>query len=724
MIEFVKQFIQLVKVNKNMKYNRRDFLKISYSASMGLVIGVALPIKNRLMSEDIIKETFNPNVWISIQSDNTINIVTAKSEMGQHIRSSIPMIIAEELNADWSKVKVVQADTHPDKYGSQSTGGSGSIRRSYMRLRTAGASAKELLIQAASIKWGVPQNELKAEMNEVFHSKSKRSIKYGDLVLIAAKLDPPSDPKLKNEKDFTIIGNSLPGLDTQSRVNGTAKFGLDIRIPNMLYATVAKCQTFGGSVKTFNAKNAKKINGVKYIFEVEGGIAVVATNTWSAIKGQRALEIEWEHGDFYSWDSKKIKEMMENKSQNNAVIAKEAGNIINIKNDLSIESQYEVSFTSHATMEPMNCVAHVDKNSAELWVPTQSPQRIQSSIAEKLNLKIEKVKVNVTLMGGGFGRRLFSDFVPDAVEISKKINKPVKLFWTREDDMRHDFYRPASIHKLKGSLSDNNNIKSWQHRIVSPSISGQRSPERFNNGQLDRSAVNGASNLPYDIPNILVDYVMTNTDVPIGWWRSVYNSQNAFANEVFIDELAYKAGVDSLEFRMRMLNSSPRHKEVLRLAAEKANWGRTLSKGQGMGLAVHESFGSWSAQVAIVTISKDGNISVDKIVASVDCGTVINPDGVKAQMEGSIVYGLTSTLKGEITIDKGAVSQSNFHEFELLQMNEMPKIEIHIVPSLEPPGGAGEPGLPPVAPAVANAIFNAIGKRVRKLPIKSKDLKV
>jgi isoquinoline 1-oxidoreductase beta subunit len=634
------------------------------------------------------------------------------------------MIVAEELNADWSQVNVVQADTHPDKYGSQSTGGSGSIRRSYMRLRKAGATARDLLIQAASLKWEVPASECKAYMSEVIHSKSKRSLKFGELISLAGKLDTPIDPILKDEKDFTLIGKSLPGLDTVYKVNGSAKFGIDIRLPNMLYATVLKCQTFGGSLKSFNAKKANKINGVKYIFEVDGGIAVVAANTWSAIKGQRALDVEWDHGDFYSWDSKKIKNMMETKFQDKGVIAKEVGNTKNLKNNISIESNYEVPFTSHATMETMNCVAHVNKNSAELWVPTQSPQRIQSSIAEKLNFDIEKVKVNVTLMGGGFGRRLWSDFIPDAVEISKKIKKPVKLLWTREDDMKHDFYRPASLHKLKGSLSDKNELISWEHHIVSPSISGQRSPERFKNGQLDRSAVNGANNLPYDVPNILVDYVMSNTKVPVGWWRSVYNSQNAFANEVFIDELAYKAGVDALEFRMTMLNNSPRHKAVLRLAAEKAGWGKTLAKGQGMGLAVHESFGSWSAQVATVTVSKAGELSVDKIVASIDCGTVINPDGVKAQMEGSIVYGLTSTLKGEITIEKGAVSQSNFHDFELLRIDEMPKVEIHIVPSIEPPSGAGEPGLPPVAPAVANAIFNANGKRVRKLPIKSKDLKV
>ena len=707
-----------------MAYNRRDFLKVTSSAGIGLIVGVVLPYKKRLIASEIAKDSFEPNVWIKIQSDNIINIVTAKSEMGQHIRTSIPMIIAEELEADWSHVKVVQAETHPDKYGSQSTGGSGSIRRSYMRLRKAGATAREMLIEAASVKWDVPAKECKAQMSKVIHSKSKRSLSFGDLASLAGTLNPPENPNLKNEKDFKIIGNSMPGLDTHARVNGTAKFGLDIRLPNMLYATVLKCETFGGSVKSFNSKKAKKINGVKDVFEVEGGIAVVATNTWSAIKGQRALEVEWNHGDFHSWDSKKIKKMMEKKSKGEAAIAKEDGNIKNLNNDLSIESKYEVSFTSHATMEPMNCVAHVNKNSAELWVPTQSPQRIQSSTAEQLNIDIEKVKVHVTLMGGGFGRRLFSDFIPDAVEISKKIRKPVKLLWTREVDMKHDYYRPASIHKLKGTLSKSNELISWQHRITSPSISGQRSPERFKDGRLDRSAVNGANNLPYKIPNILVDYVMSNTSVPVGWWRSVYNSQNAFANEVFIDELAHRAGTDALEFRMNMLHDSPRHKEALRLAAEKAGWGKSLPKGQGMGLAVHESFGSWSAQVAQVTVSKNHEISIDKIVASVDCGTVINPDGVKAQMEGSIVYGLTSTLKGEITIEKGAVAQSNFHEFELLQMHEMPKVEIYIVPSLEPTGGAGEPGLPPVAPAVANAIFNATGKRIRKLPITSKDLEV
>ena len=707
-----------------MAYNRRDFLKVTSSVGIGLMVGVVLPYKKRLIAAGIAENSFEPNVWIKIQSDNIINIVTAKSEMGQHIRTSIPMIIAEELEADWSHINVVQAETHPDKYGSQSTGGSGSIRRSYMRLRKAGATAREMLIEAASIKWDVPAKECKAQMSKVIHSKSKRSLSFGDLASLAGTLNPPEDPNLKNEKDFKIIGNSMPGLDTHARVNGTAKFGLDIRLPNMLYATVLKCETFGGSVKSFNSKKAKKINGVKDVFEVEGGIAVVATNTWSAIKGQRALEVEWNHGDFHSWDSKKIKKMMEKKSKGEAAIAKEDGNIKNLNNDLSIESKYEVSFTSHATMEPMNCVAHVNKKSAELWVPTQSPQRIQSSTAEQLNIDIEKVRVHVTLMGGGFGRRLFSDFIPDAVEISKKIRKPVKLLWTREVDMKHDYYRPASIHKLKGTLSKNNELTSWQHRITSPSISGQRSPERFKDGRLDRSAVNGANNLPYKIPNILVDYVMSNTNVPVGWWRSVYNSQNAFANEVFIDELAHRAGIDALEFRMNMLDNSLRHKEALRLAAEKAGWGKSLPKGQGMGLAVHESFGSWSAQVAQVTVSKNHEISIDKIVASVDCGTVINPDGVKAQMEGSIVYGLTSTLKGEITIEKGAVAQSNFHEFELLQMHEMPKVEIYIVPSLEPPGGAGEPGLPPVAPAVANAIFNATGKRIRKLPITSKDLEV
>jgi len=535
-------------------------------------------------------------------------------------------------------------------------------------------------------------------------------------------LQVPENPVLKNPKDFKLIGNAMPGLDTHSRVNGAAIFGVDVQVPDMVYATVLRCPTFGGKIKSFNRKKAMKINGVLDVYEIDEGVAVVGKNTWAVIKGQRALEPKWDHGDFLSWDSTRIKNMMEEKSTGKAVIAREDGDLTSLNGDKKIEVQYEVPFTSHATMEPMNCVAHVKKNSCEIWAPTQSPQRVQTTAANALGIDTKNVIVHITMLGGGFGRRLWADFVTDAIQVSQKSKKPVKLMWTREDDMGHDFFRPTSIHKLSATLSNQHELTSWTHRIIAPSISGQMAPERFKDGQLDRSAVNGASNIPYDISNVLVDYIMANTKVPVGWWRSVYNSQNAFANEGFIDELAQKAGIDPYQFRLNLLKNAPRHLGVLRLAAEKANWGKKMAKRQGMGIALHESFGSWAAHVTEVTVTKKGELSIDKIVAAVDCGLVVNPDGVKAQMESAIVYGLTSTLKGLITIEKGAVAQSNFHEFELLRIDEMPEVEVYIVKSAEPPGGAGEPGLPPVAPAVTNAIFAATGKRIRSLPIKPKDL--
>ena len=705
-------------------YSRRDFLKLSTTASAGLMIGVVLPYKERLLSAGFVAEVFEPNVWVSIRPDNTILITAAKSEMGQHIRTSLPMIVAEELEADWSQVEVAKADAHPDKYGSQGTGGSGSIRRSFNRLRKAGAAAREMLIQAAADKWNVLPATCRAENGTIIHQPSGNSLTFGELVEAASKLPVPEDPPLKSPKDFKLIGNSMPGLDTLSRVNGTAQFGIDVQRPNMVYATVLRCPTFGGNVKSFNPKEANKVSGVLKVFQIDEGIAVVGKNTWSVIKAQRVLEVDWDPGDFANWDSKRIEDMMEEKGSGKALIARNDGTTSTFIDgeDRLIEVQYKVPFTSHATMEPMNCVAHVRNGSCEIWAPTQLPQRVQSTAAEALGLDPENVDVHVTMLGGGFGRRLFTDYILDAIQISKRMNKPVKLIWTREDDMHHDFYRPTSIHKLSGTLTKQNKVKSWSHRVIAPSISGQLFPEKFQEGKLDHSAVNGASNLPYAIPNVLVDYVMTNTKVPVGWWRSVYNSQNAFANEGFIDEMSYAAGVDPYKFRVQLLAEAPRHLGVIKLAAEKAGWGKKMGKGQGMGIAVHESFGSWAAQVAEVTVGENGKLTIDKIVTTVDCGLVVNPDGVKAQMESSIVYGLTSILKGEITIEKGAVVQSNFHEFKLLQIDEMPVVEVHIVPSAEPPGGAGEPGLPPVAPAVTNAIFAATGKRIRRLPIRQEDL--
>ena len=707
--------------------SRRDFLKVSSTAGAGLMIGVFLPVKERLIDAGLVSgQPFEPNAFLAINPDNTVAITVAKSEMGQHIRTSLPMIIADELDADWSQVKVTQADAHPDKYGSQGTGGSGSIRRSFGKLRKAGAAAREMLIEAGANEWNVDKSECAVSNGKVIHKPSGRQFTFGELTNKAASLPVPEDPPLKSPKDFKFIGKSMPGMDTRSRVNGAAKYGIDVQIPDMVYATVVRCPTFGGKVKSFNSRAAKKITGVKDIFEIEEGVAVIGTNTWAVVKGQRAADIKWNHGKFSKWNSSRIRTMMKKKGLGNAVVAREEGDVAKARQDADnvLEMVYEVPFTSHATMEPMNCVAHVKNGKCEIWVPTQVPQRVQTTAAEALGVPEEKVTVHVTMLGGGFGRRLWADFVTDAVAISKKIGKPVLMLWTREEDMAHDFYRPTSIHKLSSTMTKKNKATSWSHRVIAPSISGQLSPERFSDGQLDRSAVNGASNVPYEISNILVDYVMTNTQVPVGWWRSVYNSQNAFANEGFIDELAHAAGTDPYKFRLKLLKNSARHLGVLKLAAEKAGWGNKLGKGRGRGIAVHESFGSWVAHVAEVTVNSNGNFTVDRIVGAIDCGVAVHPDGIRMQMESGIVYGLTSTLKGEITIKDGAVAQSNFHEFELLRIDEMPKVETYIVDSHEAPGGAGEPGLPPVAPAVTNAIFDATGIRIRKLPIRPEDLRV
>ena len=707
--------------------SRRDFLKVSSTAGAGLMIGVFLPAKERLVEAGLVSgQPFEPNAFLTINPDNTVTVTVMKSEMGQQVRTSLPMIIADELDADWSQVKIAQADAHPDKYGSQGTGGSGSIRRSFQKLRKAGAAAREMLIEAGANEWNVHKSECAVSDGKVIHKSSGRQFTYGELTKKAASLPVPEDPPLKNPKDFKFIGKSMPGMDTKSRVNGTAQYGIDVQIPDMVYATVVRCPTFGGKAKSFNSRAAKGLAGVTDIFAIEEGVAIIGKNTWAVIQGQRAADIQWDHGDFAKWDSDRINSMMEKKGRGKAVVAREQGDVPKAhKNAKSVfEAQYEVPFTHHATMEPMNCVAHVNKGKCEIWVPTQVPQRVQTTAAEYLGISEKNVTVHVTLLGGGFGRRLFADFVTDAVEISQKMGKPVMMLWTREEDMAHDFFRPTSIHKLSAAITKKKQAKSWSHRVIAPSISAQLSPETFSKGELDRSAVNGASNLPYKIPNIHVDYVMTNTKVPVGWWRSVYNSQNGFANEGFLDELAHIAGEDPYQFRVKLLKNSPRHLGVLDLAAKKAGWGTKLGKGRGRGIAVHESFGSWAAHVAEVTVGINGNFTIDRVVAAIDCGLAVHPDGIRMQMESGIVYGLTSTLKGEITIKKGAVEQSNFHEFELLQIDETPEMEIHIVDSSEPPGGAGEPGLPPVAPAVANAIFHATGIRIRKLPIRPEDLRV
>ena len=707
--------------------HRRDFIKIMSTAGTGLVIGFHLPFKNKLLAGNAVSDiAFNPNAWITVRPDNTVTISVAESEMGQGVWTSLPMIIAEEMELDWSKVQVIQAPIDKDRFGKQGTGGSASIRSSWKKLREAGAVAKEMLLEAAAQKWSIPKENCDADNGFILNRTSGEKLSYGELCALAAELKVPENISLKDPGDFRIVGKNIPRTDTPLKVNGTAEYAMDIDLPNMVHAFIIRCPFFGGKLKTINNSKAKRINGVLDIFEVENGIAVVGTSTWAALKGRKALDVTWDTGPNANLDSKSIAKYLKKRGEKRGAVGRNDGNARKAlkKTNKIIEAVYKVPFQAHATMEPMNCVVDVQLNRCRIWAPTQFPYAAQKQAAEITGLSMDKIEMNVTFLGGGFGRRAFNDFVNDGLEVSKHMGRPVKLIWMREDDMRHDYYRPASRHILNGGLNENGETIAWTHKVVAPSILfGQmfKYPIPFKD-KLDVVALAGAKELPYAVPNIRVEYKSANTDVPVGWWRSVYDSQNAYANECFMDELAFEAGEDPVQYRLKLLVDSPRNTGVLKMAAQKAGWGNPLPNGIFQGVSCHGSFGSYVAQVAEVSVQEDTGIKVHRVVCAVDCGQVINPSIVEAQMESSIVYGLSATLNGEITIEKGGVVQSNFHEFEVLRINEMPQVEVHIVESKEPPGGVGEPGLPPIAPAVANAVFAATGKRIRKLPIKLEDL--
>jgi isoquinoline 1-oxidoreductase beta subunit len=637
------------------------------------------------------------------------------------------MIVAEELEADWSKVRIAPALADPKTYGDMTTGGSTSVRRSWETLRKAGAIAREMLITAAAQNWNVDRATCHAENGAVIHSSSGRRLAYGQLAENAAKLSVPTEVSLKNPKDFRLLGKSIPRLDVPEKVYGSAIFGLDTKVPGMLVAMVERCPTFDGKVKSFDAKKALAIKGVKQVIEIPSGVAVVADSTYAALQGREVLAITWDEGPNAGLSNESIHKMFEEKSKQDGKVVRKEGDVVAVLATATkkIEAVYEVPFLAHAPMEPMNCVADIRKDRAEIWVPTQAPQWAQNAVAEATKLPLEKIKVHTTLLGGGFGRRLMPDFVSEAAHLSKAAGAPVQLVWTREDDMRHDFYRPASYHRLVAGIDKSGQLVAWTHRLVSPSISVQLFGEQDQPSRPD--AVDGAAQLPYHIPNILVDYVMANTAVPIGWWRSVYNTQNAFVNESFLDEIAAVAGVDPYEFRRRLLPENSRLFGVLELAANRAGWDKPPIAGRSRGIACHACFGSFFAEVAEVSVddmgkATPGRVRVHKVVCALDCGPIVHPDIIASQVEGAIALGLSAALKGEITIGKGRVQQGNFDDYPILSFDEMPEVEVHIFPSTATQGGIGEPGLPPVAPAVCNAIFAATGKRIRRLPIRPEDL--
>jgi CO/xanthine dehydrogenase Mo-binding subunit len=638
--------------------------------------------------------------------------------MGQGVRTSLPMIVAEELDADWTRVRIEPALADARKYGNQLTGGSTSVRTSWEPLRHAGAQARSMLMAAAAQSWGVAADSCRTENGCVIHDASRRRARYGSLSEAAAKLPLPEKPPLKNPKDFRIIGQSLPRLDIPTKVDGSARFGIDVRVPGMLFAVVARCPVFGGKMARFDATRAKAVQGVRAVTPIASGVAVVADSTWAAMQGRKALEITWDEGPHAALSSDDISRRFAKLAAGPAAVAREEGDVeAALKRAArTLAAVYEVPYLAHATMEPMNATADVRRpGSCEVWAPTQFPSMAQQVAGKIAGLPAEKVTVHITLLGGGFGRRADADFVADAVETSKAVRAPVQALWTREDDMQHDLYRPASYHVLRAGLDVDGRLIAWTHRVVAPSISGQRG-EKLEGG-LDRGAVDGAADLPYSIANLRVDYVMANTAVPVGYWRSVYASQTAFANECFLDEIAAAVGKDPVELRRELLRNAPHHKAVLELVAEKSGWGQRLPAGHFRALAVHKSFHSYVAEVAEVSLANDGTPRVHRVVCAVDCGLAVNPAGIASQMQSGIVYGLSAALRGKIIIDKGRVQQSNFDDYQVVRFDEMPQVEVHIVPSSEPPTGTGEPGLPPIAPAVANAVSAARGQRVRTLPI-------
>lgn len=705
--------------------SRRSFLKTSAAVTGGLMLGFNLP---GTLGEAMAAGTVHtPNAWVHIADNNVITLLSARSEMGQGVYTSMPMLIAEELHVDISQIKVAAAP--PDAVyvnallGAQITGGSTSVRDGWLKLRVAGAQVREMLITAAAARWAVDRDLIRADKGMVYGPKGLKST-YGELAEAAARMPVPEKPPMKDPKDFKIVGKRTKRVDTPAKVNGTAEFGIDVKLPGMVYASLAQCPVIGGKVKSFDGAKAKASAGVIDVVQISDGVAVVANSWWQAKKARDLLSIQWDEGAGAALSDASVIDGTRQALKTGKVleITKPQGDVAAALKGAAkvLEAEYVIPMQAHAPLEPMNFTAHVQGNKALLIGPTQFQQGAQGAVAGALGLKPEDVTLQTTFLGGGFGRRLELDFIVQAAEISKAVNKPVKLLWTREDDMTHDFYRPVGVNQLKAGLDASGKPVAMHFKVASQSVT-QRAfglPKDTMDPFMAEAAVTG-----YNIANTQHDLVIHDTGIRVGYWRAVSHNMNAFANESFMDELAKAAGKDPYEYRMSLLAGKPRFANVLKLAADKAGWGKPLAKGRALGIALMEGYDTYMAQVAEVSLNDSGEVQVHRVTVAADLGHMVNPDTVEAQIQSSIIFGMGAALKHQITMTAGRVQETNYHNFQPVRMNEAPKIDIVLVKSTEKPGGIGEPATAVVAPAIANAVAKLTGKRVRRLPITAEVLK-
>ncbi|TXH72884.1 xanthine dehydrogenase family protein molybdopterin-binding subunit [Thiobacillus sp.] len=724
--------------------SRRRFLQ----GSAGLTLGFCLPALAAPVAgpgkagEGVVGPIhFEPNAFLRIGTDNTVTVLSKHLEMGQGTYTGLATILADELDADWNTVRVEGAPADAKRYNNlfwgpaQGTGGSTAMANSWEQMRRAGAAGRAMLVSAAAIKWNVPAAEITVRDGVVSHAQSKRHARFGELAVDAATLPVPTELKLKDPKDFRLIGKQAKRKDSADKTNGQARFTQDVQLPGMLVAVVAHPPRFGATVKSFDARRAKAIKGVVDVVQIPQGVAVLANDTWSAKKGRDALSVSWDESQAFTLGSEEIFARYRELAKTPGLVAHQSGDADQAfgKAARVVRASYDFPYLAHAAMEPMNCVIRLGSDGCEVWNGEQMQTGDQYALAGLFGLKPEQVTIHMLYAGGSFGRRAssHSDYVLEAAHIVKAINgrAPVKLVWMREDDMRAGYYRPLFHHALEAALDDKGRLTGWRHRLVGQSIvAGTAFEKNLVKDGIDQVSVEGAANLPYAIPNMKVDlHTPKDIPVPVLWWRSVGSSHTAYSTETFLDQVAGAMGKDPVALRLALLSGHPRHAGVLKLAAEKAGWATPLKAGKpgerrGRGVAVHESFNSYVAQVAEVTVAKDGSIKVDRIVCAVDCGIAINPDNVRAQVQGAIGFALSAALHGEITLKEGRVEQGNFDGYPPLRIHEMPVVEVHIVPSAAAPSGIGEPGVPPAAPAVANAIAAATGKHLTRMPFNPAEL--